>query len=106
LGCLNDVTVEILFMPSIEGLAAEVGRSAVSATHHLTFLYCQIDLASPRITLHSIEFRVDRLFQNLGQNIVAARRTGRAALGRLFRLDDVRDGPKRRIGSPAAKHTP
>ena len=64
---LNDYTNKTFLSPGVERLARKEGSYRERAALYLASLYGQVDICAGVVTGNDVEFRPDRLFQELGQ---------------------------------------
>ena len=91
--------IEVLLVPTIEGLAAEMRRDGHAAAFHFALLYGNVDLAAAGITEDGIDLDPKGVFENFRDQIVRAGGAGGAAFSRLGELSHVLDRFEGRVGA-------
>ena len=53
------MAIEILFVPAVEGLAAEMSGDIMRPANHLALFHGDINLATTGVAKHNVELRAD-----------------------------------------------
>ena len=85
---LDDMTIEIFLVPTVERLAAEVGSDGHAAAKHFAFLHGDVDFTAAGVSYDRIDFHPEGVFEHFGDQVIGAGGAAGAALGRLgsFRM--------------------
>ena len=89
---LKEMEIKAFLVPGIERFSTEVAGKRMPPANHLAFFHRRVHFSTRLIAHDRIDFCAHRQLQKFGDDIIGAGRAGRAALRRLFSLDDIGNG--------------